>query len=188
MQQYTWFYSLKSPLSPEQVAALEVDFAQFLSKWNTHGTPVDGLITLKYNRFIIIQSDPKVARPSGCSIDSLKRAIGEILNAHRLEVVDSAYIFYGMGMKRFKVRISARFPDSSMMELFAPRPSFLIIRWTRVTTFLNGNSHGKYLVESLFPHKTEAGVVTSGRKNISYFKWPVIFIGHFSFISISINH
>ncbi|MCB0854529.1 MAG: hypothetical protein KDD63_20045 [Bacteroidetes bacterium] len=97
MQQYTWFYSLKSPLSPEQVAALEVDFAQFLSKWNTHGTPVDGLITLKYNRFIIIQSDPKVARPSGCSIDSLKRAIGEILNAHRLEVVDSAYIFYRDG-------------------------------------------------------------------------------------------
>jgi hypothetical protein len=94
MQQYTWFYSLKSPLSPEQVAALEVDFAQFLSQWKTHGTPVEGLITIKHDRFIVIQSDPGVGRPSGCSIDSLKHAIGQILNAHRLEVVDAAHIFY----------------------------------------------------------------------------------------------
>ena len=94
MQNYTWFYSLKSSLSPEQEQALEVDFANFLNQWKTHGTPVDGLIALKYGRFIIIQSDPQVSRPSGCSIDSLKRSISQILNAHGHEVLDAAHVYY----------------------------------------------------------------------------------------------
>ena len=94
MQQYTWFYSLKSTLSPETKQALEVDFAQFLNQWKTHGTPVDGLINLQHDRFIIIQSDPGVSRPSGCSIDSLKQNISQIISNHGLEVLDAANVFY----------------------------------------------------------------------------------------------
>ncbi|MEL6671480.1 MAG: hypothetical protein AAFR61_04785 [Bacteroidota bacterium] len=94
MQSYTWFYSLKETLSPEVESQLEQDFDHFLAQWKSHGTPVDGLIQISYHRFVIIQSDPQTSRPSGCSIDSLKRAVGQILQQRHQEVLDAAHVFY----------------------------------------------------------------------------------------------
>ncbi|MEL7340070.1 MAG: hypothetical protein AAGM67_06255, partial [Bacteroidota bacterium] len=62
-----------------------------------HGTPVDGLVQIRYGRFVVIQSNPAEARPSGCSIDSLKRSIGQILQKHGLEVLDASHVFYRSG-------------------------------------------------------------------------------------------
>ncbi|MEO0898187.1 MAG: hypothetical protein AAFY71_17380 [Bacteroidota bacterium] len=94
MQEYTWFFSLKNELKLEQKEALEKDFATFTAQWQTHGTPVDGLVSIKYDRFIIAQASPTVARPSGCSIDSLKRGITQILQHHQLKTLDNGYVFY----------------------------------------------------------------------------------------------
>ncbi|MEZ4828959.1 MAG: hypothetical protein R3C61_22135 [Bacteroidia bacterium] len=94
MQQYTWFFSLRQPLSSEKKEAVEHSFARFLSQWKTHGTPVDGMISLKYDQFVIVQADPAVNRPSGCSIDSLKRAISTILQQEQLEWLDAGMVFY----------------------------------------------------------------------------------------------
>lgn len=94
MQSYTWIYSLTDEISSEKVATLRNDFDQFTQEWKSHGTPVDGLIRIFYNRFVVIQSDPGVNRPSGCSIDSLKKAIGQILTQHELKWLDAAYVFF----------------------------------------------------------------------------------------------
>jgi hypothetical protein len=94
MQQYTWFYSLANTLTPEQETALKADFDQFLSQWKTHGTPVDGMIQIRHQRFVIIQSNPAEGRPSGCSIDSLKKAVGQILNHHGLQALESSQVFF----------------------------------------------------------------------------------------------
>ncbi|RMG16901.1 MAG: hypothetical protein D6730_24595 [Bacteroidetes bacterium] len=94
MQAYTWIYSLNTPLDEANAQALQADFDQFTSQWKSHGTPVDGLIRLAHGRFVIIQADPAVPRPSGCSIDSLKRAVAQILQHHGLESLDAAYIGY----------------------------------------------------------------------------------------------
>lgn len=94
MQAYTWFYSLTQSLTAAQVAALEADFAAFAQQWNSHGTPVDGLIQVKYKRFVIAQANPIVARPSGCSIDSLKHGIEQILMKHQFSWLDAAYVFF----------------------------------------------------------------------------------------------
>ena len=94
MQSYTWFYSLSNKLSPGQEAALQADFDQFLGQWKTHGTPVDGLVKIAHSQFIIIQSNPGEGRPSGCSIDSLKHAVADILQKNELEALDAANVFY----------------------------------------------------------------------------------------------
>lgn len=94
MQAYTWIYSLEHEISAETLSALQAAFDAFLRQWKSHGVPVDGMIQLRHHRFVIIQSDPADDRPSGCSIDSLKRAIGQILEQHHLKVQDAAYVQY----------------------------------------------------------------------------------------------
>lgn len=94
MQSHTWFFSLKDELSKEQLEALQVDFDRFTAQWKTHGKPVDGLIRLRHKRFVIAQANPGDDRPSGCSIDSLRRGIGEILQKHQLKTLDNGYVFF----------------------------------------------------------------------------------------------
>ncbi|MDX2250040.1 MAG: hypothetical protein SF052_24870 [Bacteroidia bacterium] len=94
MQQYTWFFALGQPLSSEKKKAVQHSFEQFLSQWKTHGTPVDGLVDLRYDRFVIVQADPSANRPSGCSIDSLKRGISAVLREEKLDWLDAGVVFY----------------------------------------------------------------------------------------------
>jgi len=97
MQSYTWFYSLADALSPEKEAVLAADFEHFLARWKSHGTPVEGLIKIRHGRFVIVQSNPADARPSGCSIDSLKKSVSAILDKHGLKVLDASYVYYRSG-------------------------------------------------------------------------------------------
>ncbi|MCI4666872.1 MAG: hypothetical protein MRZ79_01835 [Bacteroidia bacterium] len=94
MQSYTWFFSLKDELDAEQFAKLKGDFDQFTSQWKTHGAPVDGLIQIRHKRFVIAQSNPADDRPSGCSIDSLRRGVEAILRQHQLKTFDNGYVFF----------------------------------------------------------------------------------------------
>ena len=94
MQEYTWFYSLKEMPDAAAAARMQAGFDAFLANWKSHGTPVDGLIRFVYNRFIIIQSDPGQGRPSGCSIDSLRRGVEQVLSDCGVEWLDASHIFY----------------------------------------------------------------------------------------------
>lgn len=94
MQEYTWFFSLEKPLTEHQRTALLADFDRFVAQWQTHGKPVDGLIRLFYDLFVVIQSNPTDARPSGCSIDSLRRGVEQLLTHHGAAWVDPTWVFY----------------------------------------------------------------------------------------------
>lgn len=94
MQQYTWFFSLEHPVAEAQQAALQADFDRFTAQWKTHGQPVEGLIGLRHGQFVVVQANPGQARPSGCSIDSLKRGVEQILGQHQLTWLDPAWVFY----------------------------------------------------------------------------------------------
>lgn len=94
MQKNTWFYSLLTQLTTKQVADLQARFDVFTTNWKSHGTPVNGKISIQYNQFVVAQSDISDERPSGCSIDSMRKAIEMILKEEGLEWADSAKIFY----------------------------------------------------------------------------------------------
>lgn len=97
MQQYTWFFSLKDSLSPAAKAQLQASIDAFLAQWKTHGVPVDGLVRIAHDRFVIVQSNPSEGRPSGCSIDSLKRGMTQVLQQNEVETVDAAHVYYRQG-------------------------------------------------------------------------------------------
>ena len=97
MQRYTWIYSLSQPIDDAQTAYLQQAFGAFLGKWNSHGSPIAGEITLAYERFVIIQANPGEDRPSGCSIDSLKRTVEGILQQKGLSWVEASEVFYKVG-------------------------------------------------------------------------------------------
>ena len=94
MQSYTWFFSLENALTAEQEAQLQADFKQFTDQWQSHGTPVDGLIRIRYNRFVIVQANPAEARPSGCSIDSLRRGVEQILAQRGYRHMEPMWVFF----------------------------------------------------------------------------------------------
>lgn len=94
MQQYTWFYTLAAPLAVEVEQALRTDFHAFLSQWNSHGTPVAGTIAIVHQQFVVVQAAPDDERPSGCSIDSMRRAVETLLQQYQLTRLDAAYIAY----------------------------------------------------------------------------------------------
>ena len=94
MQLYTWIFSLAESLSDSQKSQLEQSFASYLAKWNSHGRPLKALILVRHNRFVIVQADPTENRPSGCSIDSLKRAVTQILEDQGLKSVDASRVHY----------------------------------------------------------------------------------------------
>lgn len=93
MTKYTWFYSFAETLTAEQMATLEAKFQAFLSQWKTHGTPVNASIEIRYARFVIIQADPSDGRPSGCSIDSMRHTVEQILTAHGHTWLDNAHVY-----------------------------------------------------------------------------------------------
>jgi hypothetical protein len=94
MTKYTWIYSFSAPLSEEGAASLSQEITTFLAAWKSHGADVHGKAYLKYDRFLILQSDPSDSRPSGCSIDSMKKAIEEVLQHNNVGYEDASQVFF----------------------------------------------------------------------------------------------
>lgn len=94
MQQYTWIYSLSEVLSAAQNETLNARFQAFVQNWKSHGTPIKGSIAIHYQRFVIVQSDKEEERPSGCSIDSMRKSVESILGEFGLSYTDASLIYY----------------------------------------------------------------------------------------------
>ncbi len=94
MQQFTWIYSLSETLTSDHEASLVPALAEIARNWKSHGSPIAGVIQLKYSRFVIVQADPETGRPSGCSIDGLKHKVEELLTSRQISWFDASQIFY----------------------------------------------------------------------------------------------
>ena len=94
MQQYTWIYSLNDTLSAVQNEALTAQFQAFSQNWKSHGTPVEGTVNIHYQRFVIVQADMRSERPSGCSIDSMRKTVENVLKEQGFFYTDASQIHY----------------------------------------------------------------------------------------------
>ncbi|MFK7972121.1 MAG: hypothetical protein AB8F95_17260 [Bacteroidia bacterium] len=94
MTTHTWIYTLADTINNDQNEALKANFAAFLSQWKTHGTPVEGSISIQYDRFVIVQADPSDGRPSGCSIDSMRHGVEAILQQHNFTWLENGMIAF----------------------------------------------------------------------------------------------
>jgi hypothetical protein len=76
------------------VAAAET----FLLTWHAHGEPVIGAMDWLYDHFLIVAADEQATGVSGCSIDSLFRALKEVERELGVTLLDSSLVWFrGMG-------------------------------------------------------------------------------------------
>ena len=89
-----WVFAASRALTaPEQDALLgEVD--HFLDEWNAHRVPLDCARDLRYGQFLLVGVDEEAAGVSGCSVDSLVRAMKALGQQLGVELLDHASVFY----------------------------------------------------------------------------------------------
>ena len=89
-----WVYPINQTLNPKQRAILEQKLREFVGQWKAHGASVTGDFQIVDNRFVVLSADANLATASGCSIDSMMKAVIEALNQAGLKMADFSTIFY----------------------------------------------------------------------------------------------
>jgi hypothetical protein len=70
-----WIYGAEQALSAEGVKALNAHMDRFLAEWRSHGREIEPAWTLVHDQFLVIGVDETAMSLSGCSIDSMFRAV-----------------------------------------------------------------------------------------------------------------
>jgi hypothetical protein len=75
-----WIYQANRNLSEVEEKAVFQLGQVFISRWSTHGQPLNASLKIYYQRFIIIAVDEQHTQASGCSVDSSVAFVKEIEN------------------------------------------------------------------------------------------------------------
>ncbi len=89
-----WVFALAQTLSEEQAASLGAQVKAFLASWDSHGAQVAGSYAISHGRFLLVAADQDTCSVSGCSIDSLYRAVQEMLASNALQVANVSDVFF----------------------------------------------------------------------------------------------
>jgi hypothetical protein len=91
-----WVFPLQRSLAESDPKLLELKkrLTSFLKNWEAHGAEVAGALEVVYGRFVLVAADKGSATVSGCSIDSLFRAVRDELASGGDEMADLSDIFF----------------------------------------------------------------------------------------------
>ena len=90
-----WIYGAEQPLTPDQVAKLQDQMAQFLTEWRSHKREVTPAWELVHDQFVLIGVDESAVGLSGCSIDSMTRGLRDFEKLSGVNFLQSgSRIFY----------------------------------------------------------------------------------------------
>jgi len=83
-----WIYQSPRIFSLSEALQIEKSIDEFISGWQSHGTPVKGFGTLFFGQFILLMADEEVTTVSGCSTDSSVRLIKSMEEIHHVNLFD----------------------------------------------------------------------------------------------------
>lgn len=89
-----WVFAATRPLAPQEAATLLQRVDDHLRGWKAHGSPVVGARDLRHERFLLVAADERATGVSGCSIDSLHRALQEVERETGIELLDRSPVWY----------------------------------------------------------------------------------------------
>ena len=89
---HVWIFQLASAPTESQKASILPQLEAFVAIWKAHGAPVPGEVSLRHERFVVVQAEPGHA--SGCSIDSMNKGVHEILTAAGIEILGPERVFF----------------------------------------------------------------------------------------------
>lgn len=83
-----WIYQSSRMFMLSEALQIESLLEDFISAWNSHGSPVKGYANLLFGQFVVIIADESATGVSGCSTDSSVRVIKEIERNFRVNMFD----------------------------------------------------------------------------------------------------
>lgn len=83
-----WIYQSSRLFAMAEAFQIEALMEDFVTNWNSHGTPVKGYANLFFGHFVIIMADETATGVSGCSTDSSVRLIKEIEKLFNVNMFD----------------------------------------------------------------------------------------------------
>jgi hypothetical protein len=83
-----WIYQSNRLFSLHEALQIEDILKNFVTGWNSHGTPVKGYANLFFGHFIILIADESGHGVSGCSTDSSVRMIKDIEQTFNVNLFD----------------------------------------------------------------------------------------------------
>lgn len=83
-----WVYQASRLFLISEALEIEDILNDFVSSWNSHGTPVKGFANLFFGRFLIFMADERATGISGCSTDSSVRVVKQIEKQYNVDMFD----------------------------------------------------------------------------------------------------
>ncbi|MBO9571236.1 MAG: hypothetical protein J7497_03365 [Chitinophagaceae bacterium] len=83
-----WVYQSNRMFTLGEALQIEEIINNFISTWNSHGTPVKGYGNLFYGQFIVLIADETAYGVSGCSTDSSVRIIKDVEKMFNVNMFD----------------------------------------------------------------------------------------------------
>ena len=92
-----WVFAAGRELSPQEQGALLERVNGFVDAWVAHGHPVVGAAELREGRFLFVAADERATGVSGCSIDSMSRALRQVDEEIGTGLLETAQRIYFRG-------------------------------------------------------------------------------------------
>jgi hypothetical protein len=83
-----WVYQSNRLFMISEALDIEDMLNEFITKWNSHGTPVKGYANLLYGQFVVFMADESATGVSGCSTDSSVRVVKDIEERFKVSMFD----------------------------------------------------------------------------------------------------
>src|SRR3954470_21026295 len=83
-----WIYQTNRQLTDEETNSISEKTKKFLESWTAHDNALKAGFEIRYNRFLILMIDEKVAGASGCSIDKSVHFIQSLEKDYQVDFFD----------------------------------------------------------------------------------------------------
>jgi hypothetical protein len=83
-----WIYQASRLFGLAEVLKVEEMLNNFVSKWQSHGSPVKGYANVFFGQFVVLMADERATGVSGCSTDSSVRLIKQIEQTFNVNMFD----------------------------------------------------------------------------------------------------
>lgn len=99
-----WIFSAERALAPDEKDRLLAHVDRFIGQWAAHDLPLTAGRELRYDRFLFVAVDQRMAGPSGCSIDALVRQMRGLEQELGVELVNHGPVVFRAGDEIRRVR------------------------------------------------------------------------------------
>ncbi len=89
-----WIYQSNRLFFISEALEIEAMLEDFLSKWNSHGSPIKGYANLLYGQFLVFIADETATGVSGCSTDSSVKVVKEIEQRFKVNMFDREFLAF----------------------------------------------------------------------------------------------